>query len=104
MATFGDFTVFKDTDVTLTVTLSPVVDITGWTLSMVVRKQYGATAAMTIAGVITGATTGVFTFAIADTDTENLDTGAYVYDVLRTTAGSETVLASGILNIMPTSK
>lgn len=105
MATYGDFTVFKDTDATLTVTMSPVTVITGWTLSLVVRKQYGSTAAsLTKAGVITDATNGIFTFAIADTDTELLDVGEYVYNVLRTDAGAETVLAYGNLTLMPTSK
>jgi hypothetical protein len=108
MATWANFTVFKDTDALLTDSLSPATNITGWTLAMTARKQYGGDVVIgknTSNGMtITNAAAGVFTVAILDTDTENLATGAYVYNVLRTDAGAETLLSEGILNLRPTSK
>lgn len=109
MATFANFTLYKDTDATLTDTLDPAVNITGWALECSVRKQYGGTELIsktTGAGTITitDATNGVFTVAFYDTDTEDLEPGAYIYNILRTDAGSEAILSSGFINLMATSK
>lgn len=106
MATSANISFYKGEDITLTVTMSPVTNITGWTLQFMVKKQYGdATAQITKtvgSGItITDATNGVFTVAIARADTSGLDPGVYVFDIQRTNAGNQTVLTIGNLTLLP---
>jgi len=106
-AVSGNFSIYRGEDVTVTDTMSPATNITGWSLAFTVRKNYGdpnpALIAKTVgAGItITNATNGVFTIAIARADTASLTPGVYVYDVQRTDAGNETVLTIGYLTILP---
>ncbi len=71
------------------------VDITGWTLSWAIATARGTAPALTVAGAITDAANGVCTVTIADTDTDGLTAQTYEYDLKRTDAGSEAILAHG---------
>jgi predicted RecA/RadA family phage recombinase len=102
----ANFSIYKGEDVAITDSLSPVTNITGWSLQFTLRKNYGDTSAIltkTIgAGItVTDVTNGVFKIALANADTANLAPGVYVYDVERTDAGNRTVLTIGYLNILP---
>lgn len=106
MATIANISFYKGEDVTLTVTMSPATNITGWTLAFTVRKSYGdASALMTKtsgAGItVTDATNGVFKVAIASADSTGLEQRAYVFDIQRTDSGSRTVLTIGTLTLLP---
>lgn len=92
----------RDEDVTITLSMAPQTSVSGWTTALTVYAQIGdTTAEITVAGSISDATTGVITFAIADTDTASLTPGVKTWTIRRTDAGSETVLAHGSLNLLP---
>lgn len=106
MASVANISFYKGEDVTLTVTMSPVTNITGWTLQFTLRKQYGDTTALitktTGAGItITDAANGVFQVTLASADTVNQELRPYVYDIQRTNAGNRTVLTIGNLTLLP---
>jgi len=95
---------FVGEDVTVRVTATGL-NITGWTLAFSVAVGYGATPLFTKtvgAGItITDGPNGVFDVAIADTDTDGLASGGYVWEAKRIDAGQETVLAYGQLELKP---
>jgi hypothetical protein len=106
MANIANISFYKGEDVTLTVTMSPATNITGWTLAFTVKQKYGDAIAVvsksTSSGItITDAVNGVFTVTIASADTNLLDQQGYVYDIQRTNAGNRTVLAIGNLTLLP---
>ena len=104
MATKTDITFFRGEDVTLAVTVTGTI-ITGWGLSCSIGKGYGQTVAFTKTigtGIaITDGPGGKFEVSIADTDTDVLRSGAYVWDIKRTDAGQEVVLCYGNLDLKP---
>lgn len=75
------------------------VNITGWALEWVLRRDAGDAALITKtvgSGItITNGAGGLCSVAIADTDTDNLDEGGYWHALRRTDAGTETVLSFG---------
>jgi len=77
-------------DATVTVSMSPAQDITGWTLSAIVRAYNGGTALVTKtvgSGIeLTTPATGIFTVTFSASDL-NLTPGAYVWEVTRTNSG-----------------
>lgn len=103
MAIKTDISFHRGEDVTLSVTVPGEV-VTGWGLGFALARGYGETTAFTKTtgghGIsITGVTT--FEIAIDDVDTDVLDSGGYVWDVKRTDAGQEAVLAYGKLSLKP---
>ena len=95
---------FQGEDVKVQVTVTGE-NITGWTLAFAVATAYGATPLFTkttVSGItISNGAGGVFDVAIADTDTDALASGGYVWEAKRTDAGQETVLAYGDLELKP---
>jgi hypothetical protein len=103
-----DVVVYRGEAVTLNFTMDPVVDITGWTFLFSVaalsarERQFSATRLIAVpatkvisqAGAILVAAAGTFSVALTALQTD-LATGLYEYDVWRTNAGSETLLAAG---------
>lgn len=91
--------------------LTTCADITGWTLSFLVKRA--ATDADAAAVVTKTTTSGITitgshhtnpnsntqraTIAIADVDTDALAAGTYVWELKRTNAGSESRIAYGVL-------
>lgn len=77
-------------DATITVSMSPEQDITGWTISAIVRAYNGGTALVTKtvgSGIaLTTPATGVFTVTFAAADL-SLTPGAYVWEITRTNSG-----------------
>jgi hypothetical protein len=76
-----------------------VNNITGWTLSWRLAPAAGDASILTIAGAITSASGGVFTVTLAAVDTASLDPDVYYYDVSRTDAGFNQVLAFGAAHL-----
>ena len=105
MATKTDISMHRGEDKTLRVTVTGT-DISGWSLQFALARGYGQSNEFTKAtggsGIdITNGLSGIFEITLADTDTADLDTGGYVWDVKRTDAGQEAVLAYGALNLKP---
>ena len=104
MATKTDISFFRGEDVTLAVTITGTI-ITGWGLSCSIGKGYGQTVAFTKTvgtGIaITDGAGGKFEVSIADTDTDALSSGKYVWDIKRSDAGQEVVLCYGELSLKP---
>lgn len=108
LATRTDIAFYHGEDVTLTVTMSPATNISGWSLSFTVKRALADTSALisktTASGItIADAANGVFRIAIASANTNNANVGpgAYTYDVQRTDSGFRTVLAIGTLTVLP---
>ena len=106
MATKADIAFYKGEDVTLTVSMSPVTNITGWTITFSLKKQYGDASALVSKTIgsgitVTDAVNGDFKVAVDSADSASLDNRAYVYDILRTNSGNKTVLTIGNLTLLP---
>ena len=85
------------------------IDITGYALSWMVKRNasdadadalvtYTTASGITIAGTFNAtpaSNTQRATVAVVDTDTHNLPPGLYRYELKRTDAGAETILAFG---------
>ena len=97
MACTDTITIYRGEDVQLNFTLAPVIDITGYTLAFAVEGVAHAKL-IEAAGVVVSGPAGTFSVTLADTDTD-IKAGAYQYDVWRTDAGSERVLAVGIFRV-----
>ena len=105
MATKTDISFHRGEDITLRVTVTGV-DISGWSLQFALARGYGQDTEFLKAtggsGIdITDGQAGEFEVTIEDTDTAALYTGGYVWDLKRTDAGQEAVLAYGNLNLKP---
>lgn len=84
--------IYKGEDVVLPFTMDPVADVTGWTVVLTVKGE-GFTISKT--ATVTDGPGGEFEFTLTDDDTDLLPTGQYRYDVWRTDAGAERVIAIG---------
>jgi hypothetical protein len=92
--------IYRGEDVALNFTLTPLTDITGWTLSFKVKQRLDdAAALLTIAGSITTAAAGTFSVTLSAANTTTLSAGRYTYDVWRTDSGSNAALAIGALTV-----
>jgi hypothetical protein len=90
--------VYRGSDVTLNFTESPVVDITGWTMSFRLKQsQADPTTLLTVNASITSAPAGTFSVALTAAQTLTLAAGTYQWDVWRTDTGSANALATGTL-------
>ncbi len=97
MPSTDTLTIYKGEDVRIDFTMDPVEDITGWTLEFNVK---GAPALTDIAGVVDSGPNGTFHFDLTDDLSDSLPPGRYVYDVWRTDAGAERVLAIGAFVVL----
>jgi hypothetical protein len=98
MPSSDTISLYRGEDVTLTFTMDPTANITGWTITFAVRSSEGIE--ITKTANVTDGPGGVFTVTLADTDTDALRTGTYHYDAWRVDAGSERVLAVGSFVIL----
>lgn len=84
-------------------TTGPVIDITGWTWEMQVKKKVGGTAILTLTDgdgiTVTDATNGELEIDIPSADTESLSPGTYKYDLEYTTGGETTRLLEGDIEV-----
>ena len=101
MATTADIEFHKGEDVVITVTMDPLVVVTGWTIQFKMRRAFDQTVLVTKSASLTNPTSGIFTITIARADTQALDARQYVYDITRTDSGQQAVLTIGNLNLLP---
>lgn len=100
--------IIRAQDLTLKARLSPPRDVTGWSVTFQVRDALGGSSVLskTVGSGITisDAGQGILSIALAKADTSGLTVSSslaagkgYVWDVKRTDAGSNVVLARGQL-------
>ena len=76
--------------------MSPVVDITGWTLQVNIRTFNQTVVYQTSDVIFNSAETGLFTFSLSsETTGQTIGAGNYVYDIWRTDENFQTQLVSG---------
>lgn len=97
MPATNPITIYRGEDITLTFTMDPVVDITGWDIEFNVEMSGGQ--AITKTATVTNGPNGVFTVALLTTDTD-LRPGIYQYDAWRMDDGSSRPLAVGTFTIV----
>lgn len=100
-----NFSYFKGEDVTVTVTMVPVISISGWSLVFSVKNLYDDTAPVlqktSLAGEIsiTDPTNGVFVLLLPAATA--LTPRSYYFEFARVNSGSETVLVYGSMTVKP---
>ena len=100
MATTPALSIYRGEDVTIPWDVDE--DITGWAISLDINQTLqDATPTLTVAGSITDAALGYCEVFLTDTQTETLAVGVWYYELSRTNAGAEAVLAQGRLTVRP---
>jgi hypothetical protein len=93
-------TVYQGEDVTLNFTMSPLEDVTGWTLLFTVETDPETPKLIAVAGAITDGPNGKMAVTLDDTTSGTDQTpGSYTYDLWRTDTDSERVLAHGDFHV-----
>jgi hypothetical protein len=91
--------IYRGEDITLNFTMSPLTDITGWTMSF--RLAQGTTTMLTVSATITTAAAGTFAVALTAAQTSTLSASSqYTYDVWRTDSGSAAALSVGMVTVL----
>lgn len=104
MSIAGHITMFRSDDVTLRFNAVLPTGITGWTVYFQVRDNLGGTLRISKSTGGNGVTLadtgkGIIEVTLAEADTTSLSVGNYVWDLKRTDAGSNAVLAHGTLTL-----
>jgi len=106
--------IVRGTDISLRFTMMNVTAITGWAVTWTLKKlSQGSLGSALISKTVgsgvalTDTTNGIITVTIEDSDTDSLvlnsdldNEESYLWDLKRTDAGSETVLARGDLVLL----
>lgn len=98
MAQLNDISFYRGEAVSLTFTMTPTTDITGWTITLTIRVNANDAAVVltkTPASLVTPAA-GIFSFNLSSAETKIL-LGTYAYDIQRVDAASEATLSIGTL-------
>lgn len=95
----SNFSFFRGEDVTLDFQMSPVEDVTGWSLSLKVADSLGGSVQFTKTPSILDGPRGRFRATIASADTASLTAGRYTWDVRRVDGGSKATLAHGEIDL-----
>lgn len=97
MAGEDRITVYRGEDVQLDFTMSPVVDITGWLITMTVEGTAPAKLFTVDAEIVDGLS-GTYKVLLTSTETDQAP-GAYQYDVWKMNLGAQRVLAVGMIKV-----
>lgn len=88
-------TPYKGEALQLNFTMTPVTDLTSWTIVFTLRKNAtDAVSILSINATIVSAPAGTFRISLTKAQT-SLVAGTYQYDIFRTDAGSEACLSIG---------
>lgn len=98
--TVNNISVYLGGTINLVFTMSPVTDITGWTIVYTMRGLLVTTLVLTISATLTDPTAGVFTVPFTRAQSILLR-GEYMYDIWRTNAGFETPVSVGSIIFAP---
>lgn len=77
------------------------LDLTGATVSGVVRPAYATGTVVPMTVIINNAAQGLVTFQLSDTQTSSLPSGSLVYQMTYTIAGVTTTIGSGNFIVRP---
>ena len=99
MSITSNLSFFRGEDITVDFTMTPPLDITGWTLSLEVANNLGGTVQFTKSATIVDGPRGRFRVTIASADTATLAVGRYVWDCRRTDAGNRATVADGGIDL-----
>lgn len=100
MAQLNNVSCYKGEAIVIGVTMSPVVDITNWTIVFTLKASPGASPAILAkSGTVVNGPQGKFSVNLTAADTAQLPQ-AYAYDIWRTDSGTETVLSIGSFTIL----
>jgi len=100
-----DIVVYRGEAVTLPFTMSPVVNISGWTLKFTVTKAANKTTKLLgpLSMTVTSGAAGTFSITLAE-EQLNFTPGAYRFDVWRTDEGLEQPIAIGNFTLVGNSR
>jgi hypothetical protein len=93
-------------DVTLALTMSPIVDISGWTITFTVARDVNTPSPKLItktASIVSGPA-GTFSVAMQAVDTSAIVPGVYQWDAWRTDTGSNRRLGYGTFTLLATAR
>ena len=86
--------------VLLTITMSPVTDVTGYTAVFTIRDRYSRAVLLQSEMTVYSAPSGQLQVTLSATDTL-IEPGVYDFDVWRTNSGAAAELTSGLCVIRP---
>lgn len=93
--------IYRGEDVSMTFTMTPTTDITGWTMSFRLKAQISDASVLLgpVNATITTAAAGIFAVALTAAQTLTLPVGTYDYDIWRTDSGSAATLDLGKVTV-----
>lgn len=100
MATANALTLYRGTDYLINCTVSPVVNISGWTIVFTLKSQQGGAVVITQAATIVSASAGTFSVTLSHAQLL-IAPGTYSHDIHRTDTGSVNVLSIGSVIVLP---
>lgn len=105
MAIKANLIVDQGTDYSTTINLTDadgnIVSLTGYTANGQIRKTYSSSNAISF-GIVLEASNGVVQLSLTDTQTSNLVSGRYVYDVVVVSPSNVTSrIVEGIVTVTP---
>lgn len=109
-----DFSMARNEDATLSVSLQPPTPIGGWDLRFQSSKRHGglsggltppkvsASGFSGVSGItVVNSGQGQFNVSLNSVDSSGLDFGAYAYSIERMSSGARSVLTQGFIQILP---
>lgn len=113
MAVLVDFTLLRQEDAVLNVSMSPPVAVGGWDIRFQMAKRFGAESGLVTKSVASGfngqsgitvvnSGQGVFSVRMNSPNTSGREFGNYAFAITRFTSGSQTVLTEGYVMLGPT--
>ena len=92
--------IFRGEDVTIPYDVDE--DTSGWTCALIISDELGdSSPTLSVAGTVTNASAGYIDVALSRAQTAALSLPSYHWELVRTNAGSYTVLAYGTLTVRP---
>lgn len=90
-------TVYVGEDVVLPFAMVPPTNVAGWTMAFTVRGASGVVISKTSSSgiAVTSEANGTWEVTLTDADTDTLRPGTYLYDLWRTDANNERIVARG---------
>lgn len=97
--------IYRGEEVLLPFTMSPVVDITGWTITWTVSETSGSKPVMLQRNAtVTSGPAGTFTVALDADDATALRPGTWAWDAWRVDAEAERCIAIGSIIVRATAR
>lgn len=99
MSVASHLSFFRGEDIVLDFALTPLVDISGWNITLKIADVLGGTVQVTKTASLTDGPRGRFRVTLASADTASLAVGRYTWDCRRTDSGARATLAHGELDL-----